>query len=344
MRPDDPRESSFALVREMCETPDVVRQFDVDQIDEQTLSEIRETQTVLLTGEGSSRIFPAKSAIAQARREGYPLSIFTEAARQSQEYPLDRAAVVGVSNSGKTAEAIGLFKKLRAAGHSKTYSLTASANSPLEAEARRGWVLTCGKEDAVAATKSVVEQALFQRSLVEGLANDRKLAASRESLATAIDQALRTDVPAEIVDKLANATTIFWAGRNDGVAEELTLKTNEIARKPSDWLEGTYAVHGIEEAMRPTDVIVWVRPYPDSIEKFRKTLVEGVGATIVAISAEPTPFPTLRVPDAGRYSDFVELCAGWNLLVATGLALGIDLDKPQRARKVGYEYSATPQS
>ena len=340
MRPDDPAESKYALVREMCETPDVVRRFDADQVDQATLADIRRTESLLLTGEGSSRIFPAKSAIAQARREGYSLAVYTEAARQAQEYPLDRTAVVGVSNSGKTAEAIGLFKKLKAARHQRTYSLTAAANSPLEAEACRGWVLTCGKEDAVAATKSVVEQALFHRALVEGLGGERTLATARERLASAIDAALRIDIPAEIVSKLASATTIFWAGRNDGVAEELTLKTNEIARKPSDWLEGTYAVHGIEEAMRPTDVIVWVRPYPDSIEKFQKTLVDGVGATIVAISAEETPFPTIRIPDAGRYADFVELCAGWNLLVATGLALSIDLDKPQRARKVGYEYQA----
>ena len=30
--------------------------------------------------------------------------------------------------------------------------------------------------------------------------------------------------------------------------------------------------------------------------------------------------------------------AGWNILVGTGVALGINLDKPQRARKVGNEY------
>ena len=43
--------------------------------------------------------------------------------------------------------------------------------------------------------------------------------------------------------------------RCDGVAEELTLKTNEITRKRSDFLEGTYAVHGIEEVMAPSDVV-----------------------------------------------------------------------------------------
>jgi len=35
---------------------------------------------------------------------------------------------------------------------------------------------------------------------------------------------------------------------NNGVAEELALKTNEITRKKSAFLEGTFAVHGIEES------------------------------------------------------------------------------------------------
>jgi glucosamine--fructose-6-phosphate aminotransferase (isomerizing) len=44
------------------------------------------------------------------------------------------------------------------------------------------------------------------------------------------------------------------------------------------------------------------------------------------------------VPDAGDMNPYVYLCAGWNLLLEIGLALGINLDKPERARKVGNEY------
>jgi glucosamine--fructose-6-phosphate aminotransferase (isomerizing) len=58
----------------------------------------------------------------------------------------------------------------------------------------------------------------------------------------------------------------------------------------------------------------------------------------VALSAKDTPFTTIKVPDAGDLNAYVFLCAGWNLLVEIGLALGIDLDKPERARKVGNEF------
>ena len=59
---------------------------------------------------------------------------------------------------------------------------------------------------------------------------------------------------------------------------------------------------------------------------------------VIAIASRETSFPTIRIPDGGQYKDYVELAAGWNLLVEIGIALGIDLDKPVRARKVGNEY------
>ncbi|MHC4387952.1 MAG: sugar isomerase, partial [Planctomycetota bacterium] len=134
-----------------------------------------------------------------------------------------------------------------------------------------------------------------------------------------------------------NAPTIYFAGYNDGVAEELTLKTNEITRRKSDFLEGTYAVHGIEEVMDPTDIVFVVDPIQEEIEKFQEVLVKGVGLKVVAIADRDTPFTTVKVPAAGELRQYVCLCAGWNVLVEIGLALGINLDKPERARKVGNE-------
>jgi glutamine---fructose-6-phosphate transaminase (isomerizing) len=60
------------------------------------------------------------------------------------------------------------------------------------------------------------------------------------------------------------------------VAEELTLKTNKITRRKSDYLEGTYAVHGIEEVMEPGDVVFVIDPIDDEIQKFQEVLVDGV--------------------------------------------------------------------
>jgi glucosamine--fructose-6-phosphate aminotransferase (isomerizing) len=67
-------------------------------------------------------------------------------------------------------------------------------------------------------------------------------------------------------------------------------------------------------------------------------LVEGVGMTVLAIADRPTPFPTLQIPAGGAFSEYLQLAAGWNLMVEVGLAAGVNLDKPVRARKVGNEF------
>ena len=234
---------------------------------------------------------------------------------------------------------IGLFDQLTKNGHQHLYSLTALADSKLESLARTGYVLSCGEEHAVAATKSVLEQALFLNALLEHIDGVDTLASNLNSIADAVQTALTTSLDASLVERIANARTIYWAGRSDGVTEELTLKTNEITRKSADFLEGTYAVHGIEEVMDAEDVVIWVDPPEIAEEKFEKVLVEGVGLTVIAIADRATRFPTITIPKAPAYAEFVQMAAGWNVLVEVGLKLGVDIDKPTRARKVGNEFS-----
>ena len=59
---------------------------------------------------------------------------------------------------------------------------------------------------------------------------------------------------------------------------------------------------------------------------------------IIAVSSKNTMFPTILIPDGGQFSEYIQLAAGWNILVEAGISLGFDLDKPTRARKVGNEY------
>lgn len=321
--------TSFNLVGDMRDTVDVIRGFRPDHA--VLKSAIESGQRLFLTGEGSSRIFPAKNLIASVLRAGLGWNVQTEGARQAAEYDLSGFTVVGASNSGRTRELVDLFSALKGQGHDALFGLSAHAGTPLEAQARQTWLLTCGAEGAVAATKSVVEQALFYRSLAE----DVSPVTGR--LADGVAQVLDMEVSAGIIDVLAGASTLYFAGRNDGVAEELTLKTNEITRKKSGYLEGTYAVHGIEETMTPDDVVIVVSPFREEQEKLKATLVDPIGVKVVAIHSEDTLFPTVRIPDLPGFESYLQLVAGWNLLVGVGLAGGVDLDKPQRARKVGNE-------
>jgi len=342
MNARDAKFKDFALVREMLETPDIVAKFDFGQSLD-VAKEIERVGKLFLTGEGSSRIFPAKNLIYERLRRGTPLTVFTDGARQAHEYRLADFAVFGASNSGKTKEVISLFTKLANEGHRARFGLTANPDTPLEALSNRCFTLSCGKEDAVAATKSVVEQAIFYRSILSHLeSGPDPMVASQQEAGRAAGAVLEAALNPELVNRIAAAPTIYFAGRNNGVAEELALKTNEITHKKSDFLEGTYAVHGIEEVMNRNDVVLVIDPFPAEIEKFKQVLADGVGLKVIAVAARETIFPTIRIPEVEGYQSVLQLLAGWNVLVHVGVALGINLDKAERARKIGNEFIAAP--
>jgi glucosamine--fructose-6-phosphate aminotransferase (isomerizing) len=328
--------SRFALVREMMETVEVTRKFD-PVVAAAYAEKAGEKKGLFLTGEGSSRIFPAKRAIYDSLKWGGKVPVFTDGSTQALEYKLADLAVFGASNSGQTKEVIRLLMKLRDEGHDTLLGLTANHETKLADLAHHTHVLNCGREDAVAATKSVIEQGLFYDAVLRLMYG--KCMCGFDELPDLTEIALTTGIDTDIVMAAKNADMIYFAGRNNGVVEELTLKTNEITRKKSDFLEGTYAVHGIEEVMDRNEVVFIVEPYQSEEEKFQECLVKGVGMKVFAISSRQTSFPTIIIPDGGRMSSYVELAAGWNLLVEIGLALGIDLDKPVRARKIGNEYT-----
>lgn len=327
--------NKFALVREMMETPDIIKAFNPGAVARFT-DAVKSRRGLFLTGEGSSRIFPAKRAIWAALKWDFSRPVATEGSTQAEEYKLNDFAVFAASNSGQTKEVIRLATALKKQSHGAVFGLTANPATKLEEIADGTHILNCGKEDAVAATKSVIEQGLFYDALLRKL-HGVKMEGLKQ-LAEVTDKALTLKIDPDITGIIRKASKIYFAGRNNGVAEELALKTNEITRKKSDYLEGTFAVHGIEEVMDKSEVLIWIEPFAAEQEKFNECLVKGVGMNIIAVSTRKTMFPTIIIPDGGEYSEYVQLAAGWNILVETGISLGIDLDKPERARKVGNEY------
>jgi glucosamine--fructose-6-phosphate aminotransferase (isomerizing) len=334
--------TSFAIVREMLEAPALVGQFDFGQT-KTIAQQIQKTGKLFLSGEGSSRIFPAKNFIDLVRQSGLDLTVATEGSRQAMEYDLSQWAVFTSSNSGQTAETIDLLSKLRREGHQQRFAVTANPQGKIIEFANDSVVLSCGKEEAVAATKSVVEQALVYQSLLCNMI-DCECSLSAKQATTLGKQILEVEHNPAMIAALAQAGTIYFAGRNNGVAEELTLKTNEITRQKSDFLEGTYLLHGAEEIMQPNDVIVLIDPFEAEWQRIKERYVDAINLTLIAIvpkaiSSREMPFKTITIPALAGCDAYFQLFAGWNLLVQIGIARNVNLDKPQRARKIGNEYT-----
>ena len=332
----DSKYNKYYLIKEMLETGEIVKRLDIEKI----LSYEKEVkkERIFFTGEGSSRIFPAKKIMYEARKKGYKEDFYTDCAMQALEYDLQDSTVFVASNSGKTKEDLELIQKLKRQNHDNIMSIVANAGTPIMNEAHVSYLLTCGKENAVPATKSVIEQTLFYDLLFRKL-NHINLP-DLNKLGNLIIQVLKMSIPEEITDTLINAKMVYFSGRNNGVAEELTLKANEIARKKSDFLEGTYAFHGIEEVMDTDEVVVIIDLFKDEEEKYQDVLIDGIGLKVIAISTRKTIFPTIIIPEYGDFTNYIEIAAGWNLLVEVGINMGIDMDKTSRARKVGHEFKS----
>ena len=335
MNNSDAKYKEFSLIKEMMETPEVIRRMDVDRIRE--IASGVDSGRFFLTGEGSSRLLPAGKARYDSLKEGYGQRIESDGALQATEYSLDGYTVFVASNSGRTREGVVLLDALEKKGHINSIGLVGNDGTPIVEKTATSFILGSGPERAVAATKTVVEQALFYDMFFRIL-NGRDLP-DLSGLADAFGEVLAKPVGAEISDSLTGAGVLYWAGRTDGVAAELALKTNEITRKPSDFLEGTYAVHGIEEVMSPDDCVIVTRPFADEEQKMHDVLTTGVGMKVFSIRSSDSLFDGIDVPDYGPYTAYLELAAGWNLLVEIGLRLGINLDKAERARKVGNEFT-----
>ena len=106
----DPLQGRYALVREMLEVPDYVRALDVGRI--AAFADRVKGEPILLTGEGSSRIFPAKKTMADGLRWRYRERLVTDGATQALEYDLRESFVFIASNSGKTKEGVRLLRHL----------------------------------------------------------------------------------------------------------------------------------------------------------------------------------------------------------------------------------------
>lgn len=335
MNLQDKKYNKYELIKEMLETPGIIRSFD-PQVSMRFVDPVKAKKGLFLTGEGSSRLFPAKRAICSNLKKKFLMPVLTEGCTQAREYDLSDFAVFAASNSGQTKEVIRLIKSLRKKGHNAIFGLTANNNTKLEESADASHILSCGKEKAVAATKSVLEQGLFYDSLIRNLRGEKM--EGLNALADQVQQVLTADIDKDITNAICKADIIYFAGRDNGVAGELALKTNEIIRKKSVFFEGTAALHGTEEIMNRNEVLIWIDPFDVDQDKFMECIVKGTGVKVIAVSKGKTLFPTVTIPEGGAYAEYLQLVAGWNILVEAGITLGIDLDHPLRARKVGNEY------
>jgi len=336
MKSTDNTRNHFCLVDEMFATSGIVKNFDRTLLDN-FLLKIRGWNRWMITGEGSSRIFPGKNLQWHKLLAGRGPEISVHDSTQLRNINLSDYLVFGASNSGKTKELIDLFSELKSQIPGQLLALSSHHNTPL-AELATSIIYTdfCS-EKAIGATQSVVIQALiYDLLLIHILGHELDL----NLLSSVIEVALSIEIPCEVVQTIVNTKRLFVVGADNGVAEEIALKAIETIRKPTFFISGTMMLHGFEEIVESDDVFLLFDPLGEHIERIIDIYCSGIGAKVIMLGTKHPNCLTVPIPSPVDpfFEGYQKLAIGWNLLATIGIEMGVDIDKPTRARKIGNSY------
>jgi glucosamine--fructose-6-phosphate aminotransferase (isomerizing) len=220
----------------------------------------------------------------------------------------DGTLVVGVTQSGETADTLAALREARDRG-ARTLAVTNVVGSTAARECDHVLYIRSGPEIGVAATKTFSSQLVSLSLLVEALADrpatrgeTTALVQALRALPDHVQQVLDTSDVEEVVEAYADADSYFFVGRglNYPVALEGALKFKEITYEHAEGFAAGELKHG-PLALVTDSTPVFAVVTGDG-ERARKTIgnvkeVEARDAPTVAITDGRT--------DVGRYVDHV---------------------------------------
>ena len=324
---------------EMEESVNILANFDAGT--SKKIADYVRGKPIIILGKGSSQIFPA----ANAKRRSYRLNpelrveISLPENIEVDHIPKDAFVFLG-SNSGKTYEILEMAEKLKSR-KIEFFGVTADPGSDLARLCNgRIYRLQGNFEKGVAATKSIIDQALFYDSIIHEilglefpLGNKGKLS---EQACRIMEENFNREMPDDILDRTHphEDNTYYWIDHDTGVGAELKLKTNEIAGKRAIYESGTQILHGPGEAMKPKDVVFVVgsRFYTQKDREELQKLAAKTRAETISLEEDSylCHLNTRLIPE---FEGYCQLPSGWNLLRRIAYKLDRNIDKPTVAVK-----------
>ncbi|MFQ3318086.1 MAG: glucosamine--fructose-6-phosphate aminotransferase (isomerizing) [Natronomonas sp.] len=339
------------MLKEIHEQPRALRQCLQGRVDELggtvTLEELGdlELERVHLVAAGTSYHAAAYGAqLLQA--DGVPAQAFFSHEYASSPPPAEDAIVIGVSQSGETADTLAATREARRRG-AETMALTNTVGSTMARECDHVCYIRSGPEIGVAATKTFAGQQtalnLLTLATTPGTA-DRDIIAELRDLPSNVQQILDESRAEGVADELIDSDAYFFIGRglNYPVALEGALKMKEITYKHAEGFAAGELKHG-PLALVTENTPVFATVVGDG-EMARKTIgnvkeVEARDAPVVAVTDGHS--------DVERYADHVLEIPETNPRTAAMLAnvqlqlvsyhtaakLGRSIDKPRNLAK-----------
>ena len=276
-----------------------------------------------------------------ALRDSISLTVYYDAA-----IDFSSSAVVALSQSGQTPDVVEYVERARAGG-ALTIALTNDPVSQLGQAAELVLPLSAGPEQAVAATKTYVNELAALLLLAGGAAGrGREMAGGIRRVAGLLDECLPSLEPAaaQVAAAFAFVGRMFVIGRGVefATAREIALKLTETCRVAAEPLTATDLVHGPLAALDPF-FPVWAIASPD--ESLRAVVdaaarAREAGAAVVASGSAAHELAgaaySLPVPHAGDrlLAPLLSVVPGQLFAAALARAKGLDADRPDRLTKV----------
>ncbi|WP_101294251.1 glutamine--fructose-6-phosphate transaminase (isomerizing) [Halegenticoccus soli] len=258
--------------------------------------------------------------------------------------------VVGITQSGETADTLSALRKARGRGV-ETVALTNVVGSTVARECDHVMYIRAGPEIGVAATKTFSSQLVGLNLFVEQLLADeprnrdvRELVSALRDLPGQVQEVLDESRADEVVEEFMGAKSFFFIGRgvHYPVALEGALKFKEITYEHAEGFAAGELKHG-PLALVTEETPVFALVTGDG-ENARKTIgnvkeVEARGAPVVVVTdgesdAERYADSVLEIP--ATHERTVPILANVQLqLVAYYMArrLGRAIDKPRNLAK-----------
>ena len=142
-----------------------------------------------------------------------------------------------------------------------------------------------------------------------------------------------------MLEALSKADSMYFAGMDTGVCDEIALKTHEIARKNAYFYPDTHIVHGIEESIESNPIILFEpSKFKNFINDF-KSFSERTGCGLFGVdSRDNSGVDTVKIKSNRIFNNYCLLAGGWGVLRNVANELKVDMDRPKKAVKVGNPY------
>ncbi|RXK47417.1 glutamine--fructose-6-phosphate transaminase (isomerizing) [Halorientalis pallida] len=280
------------------------------------------------------------------QQAGIPAQAFLASEYATSPPPIGDALVIGVTQSGETADTLSALREARRRG-ARTLAVTNTVGSTVARECDHAMYIRAGPEIGVAATKTFSSQiaALNLLSLaITSVGDSREVISGLRDLPGAVQEILDTSTAQEIAETYRDAESYFFIGRglHYPVALEGALKMKEITYKHAEGFAAGELKHG-PLALVTSDTPVFAVVTGDD-EQATKTVgnvkeVEARDAPVVAVTdgasdVERYADHVLEVPDTHRRVAAVVANVQLQLVAYhTADMLGRSIDKPRNLAK-----------